>query len=100
MGIELCDGFTPLDQDALAALDRDGLVAQYEARLVLFEYVDAMWDQAKAGGKDPANYSRCDTVAALRDLTGELMANAEAPIAELLGLRRRNWRESGRVCRG
>ena len=47
MGIELCDGFTPLDQAALAALDRDALVAQYEARLALFEYVDAMWDQAK-----------------------------------------------------
>jgi len=50
MAIELCSGFTPLDQAALAALEPDGLVAQYEARLALFEYVDAMWDQAKAEG--------------------------------------------------
>ncbi|MGY4766097.1 hypothetical protein ACXC9Q_04160 [Kribbella sp. CWNU-51] len=77
MGIELCDGFTPLDQAALAALDRDALVAQYEARLALFEYVDAMWAQAKAGGHDPTNDSRYGAVAALRDLTGELLANTE-----------------------
>lgn len=77
MAVELCDGFTPLDQVALAALEPDGLVAQYEARLALYEYVDAMWDQAKADGHDPANNSRYGAVVALRDLTGELLASTE-----------------------
>lgn len=40
MAIELCDGFTPHDVIALGALKPDELVAQYEARLALHEYVD------------------------------------------------------------
>jgi hypothetical protein len=75
--IALCDGFTPLDQAALTRLGPEDLTAQFEARLELFEYVDALWDQAKAAGRDPANNPAYTTAAALRDLIAELLSNAE-----------------------
>ncbi|APU15086.1 MULTISPECIES: hypothetical protein [Actinoalloteichus] len=77
MVIELCNGFTPHDHLALAALSGEELVAQYEARLALHEYVDAMWEQAKTDGHDPANDPRFSAVAGLRDLTAELLGNAD-----------------------
>lgn len=40
---------------------------------MLFEYVDAMWDAAKAAGKRPAdNPTQFNAVAAMRDLTSDL----------------------------
>jgi hypothetical protein len=75
--IELCDGFTPHDVIGLGALDQEALVGQYEARQALFDYVDALWDKAKADGRDPANDQRFSAVAGLRDLAQELLSNAE-----------------------
>lgn len=77
MAIELCNGFTPHDVIGLGALDREALVAQYEARQALFDYVDALWDKAKDDGHDPANDPRFSAVAGLRDLAQELLSNAE-----------------------
>jgi hypothetical protein len=77
MAIELCDGFTEHDNAALAELDAEQLAAQYEARRTLYEYVDNMWEQAKTGDRNPALDPRFSAVAGLRDLTAELLANAE-----------------------
>lgn len=77
MAIELCDGFTLHDVIALGELSPDALVAQYEARQALFDYIDAMWDKAKNDGHDPANEQRFSAIAGLRDLAAELLANAE-----------------------
>jgi hypothetical protein len=77
MAIELCDGFTPHDVIGLGELDREALVAQYEARQALFDYVDALWDKAKTDGRDPANDPQFSAVAGLRDLAQELLSNAE-----------------------
>ncbi|ALE76944.1 hypothetical protein FRP1_29835 (plasmid) [Pseudonocardia sp. EC080625-04] len=77
MAIALCDGFTPHDVIGLAELDRDALITQYEARQVLFDYLDALWDRAKHAGGDPATDPRFTAVAGLRDLAQELLGNAE-----------------------
>lgn len=78
MAIELCDGFTPHDVIALADLSPDALVAQYEARQVLFDHIDAMRDKAKLDAAHaPANDPRFSAIAALRDVAAELVANAE-----------------------
>ena len=77
MAIELCDGFTSHDHIGLGELSPDALVAQYEARQALFDYVDALWDKAKNDGRDPANDPQFSAVAGLRDLAAELLANAE-----------------------
>jgi len=70
----LCNGFTPHD---VIGLGQEALVAQYEARLASFEYVDALWDKAKANCLDPANDPRFSAVAGLCDLIQELLSSAE-----------------------
>lgn len=77
MAIEVCNGFTPHDLIALGELSPDALVGQYEARQALFDYVDAMWDKAKADGRQPADDPLFSAVAGLRDLAAELLSNAE-----------------------
>lgn len=81
MAIELSAEFTPHDALALGDLSREELVAQYEARQALFDYIDALWDKAKNDGRvtghDPADQPRFSAIAGLRDLATELLANAE-----------------------
>lgn len=46
--IHLIDEITGHDQQGLAALDLAGLRAQVDARQTLYDYVDSLWEQAKA----------------------------------------------------
>lgn len=66
MAIELCNELTPHDVIAFGDLSPDALVTQYEARQVLFDHIDAMWDKANNDGHDPANDPRFSAIAALR----------------------------------
>jgi hypothetical protein len=75
MSIELCDGFTPHGQTRLATLPLADRQAQHEAHQVLFDYVDAMWDELKEAGLEPANDLRFAAVAGMRDLAGELVSS-------------------------
>lgn len=52
----------------LGELVQEALVAQYEAWLALFEYVDALWDKTKDDGLDPANDPRFSAVAGFDQL--------------------------------
>jgi hypothetical protein len=52
------------------------LVAQYEARLALHEYVEQMWEQISP---------RSSAIAGLREVIAELLANAAAEPFHLVG---------------
>ncbi|MEH1124833.1 hypothetical protein [Micromonospora sp. CPCC 206061] len=75
--IEVADGFHDHDTAALAALSAHQRADQVAARRALFDYVDAMWDGAKAKGLSPADLPEYAVVAGMRDLTAELLATAE-----------------------
>ncbi len=76
MALELVDAFTELDAAGLGTLTTDQLATQVDARRVLYEYVDRMWEQAKSQGLDPVTRPEYSVVAGLRDLTGALMEHA------------------------
>jgi hypothetical protein len=46
------------------------------ARQTLYDYVDAIWEDAKAGGLEPAVRAEWTVVAGLRDLTNALVEQA------------------------
>ncbi|WP_148272432.1 hypothetical protein [Micromonospora maris] len=48
MAIELIDAFAERDAAGLAALDAAGRAAQVQARQALYDYVDRIWEDAKA----------------------------------------------------
>lgn len=76
MAIELIDAFAEHDQTGLAALDAAGRAAQHAARQALYDYIDGMWEGAKAQGLDPATLPEWSVVAGLRDLTSSLVDQA------------------------
>jgi hypothetical protein len=48
----------------------------------LYEYVDTVWDKAKADGFDPATLPEWSVVAGLRDLTGALIEQVQQAQAD------------------
>jgi len=76
MAIELIDAFAERDAAGLAALDAAGRAAQVHARQAMYDYVDRIWEDAKARGLDPAVRPEWNVVAGLRDLTNALVDQA------------------------
>lgn len=76
MAIELIDAFAEHDATGLAALDEAGRAAQLQARQALYDYVDAIWEGAKARDLDPAVRPEWNAVAGLRDLATALVEQA------------------------
>ncbi|MFG3553863.1 hypothetical protein ACGGAQ_05685 [Micromonospora sp. NPDC047557] len=76
MAIELIDVFAERDAAGLAALDAAGRAAQVQSRQALYDYVDRIWEDAKARGLDPAVRPDWNVVAGLRDLTNALVEQA------------------------
>ncbi|MFG1892099.1 hypothetical protein ACGFIR_30065 [Micromonospora sp. NPDC049051] len=76
MAIKLIDAFAEHDAAGLAALDAAGRAAQVQARQALYDYVDRIWEAAKARGLDPAVRPDWNAVAGLRDLTNALVQQA------------------------
>ncbi|MEV4830624.1 hypothetical protein AB0K25_20175 [Micromonospora sp. NPDC049257] len=76
MAIELIDAFAERDAAGLATLDAAGRAAQAQARQALYDYVDRIWEDAKARGLDPAVRPDWNAVAGLRDLTNALVEQA------------------------
>ncbi|MEU7800751.1 hypothetical protein AB0B10_15915 [Micromonospora arborensis] len=76
MAIELIDAFAERDAAGLAALDTAGRAAQVQARQALYDFVDRIWEDAKARGLDPAVRPDWNGVAGLRDLTNALVDQA------------------------
>ncbi|TDB79811.1 hypothetical protein [Micromonospora sp. KC721] len=76
MAIELIDAFAERDAAGLAALDAAGRAAQLQARQALYDYVDRIWEDAKARGLNPAVRPDWNVVAGLRDLTNALVEQA------------------------
>lgn len=76
MAIDLIDAFAERDAAGLAALDAAGRAAQLQARQALYDYVDRIWEGAKARGLEPATSPEWNVVAGLRDLTSALMEQA------------------------
>jgi hypothetical protein len=76
MSIELIDAFTEHDSAGLAELDAAGRAEQLDARQKLYDYVDRIWEDAKARGLDPAAQPEWNVVAGLRDLTFALAGQA------------------------
>ncbi len=74
--IDIADAFHEHDMASLARLDPAQRAEQARARHALWLYVDAMWDSFKAAGLSPADLPQYDSVAALRDLAGELYSHA------------------------
>jgi hypothetical protein len=63
MAIELIDAFAEHDTAGLADLDAAGRGAQVQVRQALHEYVDRIWEGAKARGLDPASQPEWNAVA-------------------------------------
>src|SRR5437763_16012894 len=76
MAIELVDAFVEHDAAGLAVLDAQGRLEQLQARQALYNYVDRIWEDAKARGTEPASRPEWSVVAGLRDLTNALMEQA------------------------
>jgi len=73
----LLDDLDRHDRDGLAALTVEQRQAQLLARQELYRFVDRIWEDAKARGLNPAMRPEWSSWAALRDLTGALVAHAE-----------------------
>jgi len=73
----LLDAFAEHDAAGLAALDAAGRAEQFQARWAMFNYLDRIWDDAKARGLDPGIRPEWSVVAGLRDLTTALVGHAE-----------------------
>jgi len=76
MAIELIDAFAEHDAIGLAGLDAAGRQAQLRARQTFYDYVDRIWEGAKARGLDPASLPEWNAVAGLRDLANALLEQA------------------------
>ncbi|MGV9977051.1 hypothetical protein ACWDUH_05180 [Micromonospora wenchangensis] len=76
MAIELIDAFAARDAAGLATLDAAGRVVQAQVRQALYDYVDRMWEDAKAHSLDPDSQPDRQVVAGLRDLTNALVERA------------------------
>jgi hypothetical protein len=76
MAIELIDAFTDHDTRGLAALDAAGRSAQLRARQQVYDYIDRIWEDAKAEDLDPAIRPEWSVIAGLRDLTNALVEQA------------------------
>lgn len=82
MAIALIDAFWPYDLAALAALTPAQRAVQLQARWALYEHVDAIWEDAKNRGLNPAILPEWNVVAGLRDLTAALHATTMQAQAE------------------
>ncbi|SRR6266508_2518012 len=61
------------DVAALAELTTEQRIEQLAARQLLYNYVGAIWDRAKARGLSPADLPEYNAVAAMRDLMNDLV---------------------------
>lgn len=68
----LIDDWTAHDRRGLAGLTEQQRAAQHAARRALYDYVDGLWEGAKAAGLDPAVRPEWQAVAAVRDLATHL----------------------------
>jgi hypothetical protein len=75
--IDMLNDFSDHDLTRLSLLTADERAKQRTIRWALFEHVDAIWDAAKARGLSPADLSEFASVAAMRDIASELVANVE-----------------------
>lgn len=75
--IDLIDDFEVHDMAALAELTMQQRAAQVRARQQLYELVDAIWDAAKERGLSPADLPEYQSVAAMRDLSNQLVSHAQ-----------------------
>ena len=76
-GLRLAEAFEEYDLRTLAGLTADQRAAQARAREHLAEYVDDLWEDAKAEGLDPAIRPEWNVVAGMRDLTIALRETAQ-----------------------
>ncbi|MGX6608424.1 hypothetical protein ACWKSP_40840 [Micromonosporaceae bacterium Da 78-11] len=76
MAIELIDAFAEHDATGLARLDSADRAAQLHARQALYDYIDRIWERAKARDLDPAVRPEWNVVAGLRDLSNALVEQA------------------------
>jgi hypothetical protein len=77
MALELLGGWTGHDDTQLASLTDTELDAQVAARQALYDYVDAIWEDAKARDLDPATLPEWSAVAGMRDLTQNMLIRAQ-----------------------
>jgi hypothetical protein len=76
MALELIDTIHDQDLAGLANLTPEQRADQARARKALYEYVDAVWEDAKCRGLNPGGDPAWSGWAGLRDLTLALMTEA------------------------
>jgi len=82
---DMTEAIADLDEAFLARLTPEQRVEPGRARDLMYTYFDAMWDDLKARGLNPADDDRYSVVAGLRDLTGYFQANTINAIHEIDG---------------
>jgi hypothetical protein len=73
---DLVEAFGPFDRGRLARISEAGRVRQLDARQLLHDYVDGLWADIEQAGERPAVGEKYQAIAAIRELTGALRANA------------------------
>jgi len=76
MALEVSGAFEAHDAARLRTLTEAELKEQLRARQALYDYVTALWEDAKARGLDPATLPEWSVVAGMRDLTMGLVTQA------------------------
>ena len=69
---ELVDSFTSLDRARLPRMDESERRRQLDARQVLAEYVDALWEDVQRSGERPSVGEKYQALAVVRELTRSL----------------------------
>jgi hypothetical protein len=79
---ELVDSFASLDRARLTRMSEPAQSSQLDARQVLLEYVEALWQDVQRSGQRPDVGDRYQALAVVRELTRSLRAVAFEAVYE------------------
>jgi len=82
---DMTEAIADLDEAFLARMTPEQRAEHRHARDLMHMFYDALWDDLKARGLNPADDDRYSVVAGMRDLTGYLQANAINAVHEIDG---------------
>lgn len=81
----IIEAITEFDEAFLARMTPEQRVEHSRARDLMYTYFDAMWDDLKGRGLNPADDDKYSVVAGMRDLTCYLQSFAATAIHEIDG---------------
>ena len=77
---ELVEAFASFDRARLTRMDESSRSEQLQARQMLYDYVDGLWQDVHRSGERPAVGEKYEAIAVVRELTRALRAVAFAAV--------------------